>query len=214
MTKHSFKIVLLDFDGVVVESRDIKTQAFGRLFPSPLGLRKRVLKYHLQNMGLSRWVKFKHIYRVFLGRSLSEKENLKLGRAFSQLVFYQVLRCPLVAGMSRLLRESQGKAKLFIVSGTPQAELRKLVRERGWRHYFRGVYGSPRKKVEIVRKLFKKKPEMRKRAVFVGDAMEDYRAAKAARIRFLGRVPSGAKSPFPGKVPIVEDFRHVRVGDL
>lgn len=214
MTKHSFKIVLLDFDGVVVESRDIKTQAFGCLFPSPVGLRQRVLKYHLENMGLSRWAKFEHIYRVFLRRALTVKEKKRLGRAFSRLVFDRVLRCPPVPGIPRLLRESLGKVQLFVVSGTPQTELRKLVRQRGWSHFFQGVYGSPRKKVEIMRGLFKIKPEMRKRAVFVGDAMEDFRAARAAGVRFLGRVPRGTKSPFPRKVPVIEDFRHVRVSDL
>lgn len=208
------RVVFLDFDGVIVESRDIKTWAFGQLFSRPLSLRRRVLDYHERHMGLSRWVKFENIYRRFLRRPLPPSEKKRLGREFSRLVFDRVRRCPSVRGIRRLLKRGRGRVQFFVVSGTPQTELRRLVRSRGLIHFFQGVYGAPRTKTQILGHILIKTRCDPGQAVFVGDAQEDRRAARAVGVRFLGRVPRGERSPFPSSVPTLVDFSNSKVLDL
>ena len=56
------KAIIFDFDGVLVESLDIKTRAFAKLFgPEGPDMAKRVVDYHLQNGGVSRYEKFTDI---------------------------------------------------------------------------------------------------------------------------------------------------------
>ena len=52
--------IAFDFDGVLVESVDVKTKAYARLFEEyGEGVVSRVVDYHLTNGGVSRFVKFR-----------------------------------------------------------------------------------------------------------------------------------------------------------
>ncbi|MDN5339305.1 MAG: hypothetical protein PWQ30_414, partial [Euryarchaeota archaeon] len=55
--------LILDFDGVVVESLPLKTAAFRKIFSftSPEHL-DEIIAFHLENGGMSRYDKFRHIY--------------------------------------------------------------------------------------------------------------------------------------------------------
>ena len=64
--------IILDFDGIILESVEVKTWVFKKLFeqyPDQLPL---VLRYHMENGGVSRYVKFRHIYRSILKRPLTK----------------------------------------------------------------------------------------------------------------------------------------------
>ena len=57
------KAILFDFDGVLVESVDIKTKAFAKLFENEgPEIVNKVVEYHLANGGVSRFKKFDYIY--------------------------------------------------------------------------------------------------------------------------------------------------------
>lgn len=58
------EVIILDFDGVVVESVDIKTEAFRELFQEYENV-DDIVQYHLQNNAISRFIKFKYIYESF-----------------------------------------------------------------------------------------------------------------------------------------------------
>ena len=54
------KNIFFDFDGVILDSVDCKTQAFEKMY-SKYGndIAKKVKKYHLNNGGVSRFEKFR-----------------------------------------------------------------------------------------------------------------------------------------------------------
>lgn len=208
------RIIFLDFDGVILESRDIKTWAFGKLFARPISLQRRVMEYHKRHMGLSRWIKFEYIYRHFVRQPLTLLEKKRLGREFSRFVFDRVRRCLPVRGIYSWLMKRRDRVRFYIVSGTPQSELRRLVRARDLGVFFSGVYGSPRMKFQIIKSILDKSRCDPKQALFIGDAQEDYRAARAAGVSFLGRVPRGESSPFPSSVRTFVDFSDSQVVDL
>jgi beta-phosphoglucomutase-like phosphatase (HAD superfamily) len=92
-------MIIFDFDGVLVESVDVKTRAFAELFePEGPDIVQKVLQYHLENGGLSRYEKFRYVYHNFLRRPLPESGMTELGRRFSDLVVTQVVNAPLVKG--------------------------------------------------------------------------------------------------------------------
>ena len=73
------KAVIFDFDGVIVESVDIKTEAFARLFENEGDeVVRQVVAHHLKNCGVSRFEKFRHIYQKMLNRELSDRKFKEL----------------------------------------------------------------------------------------------------------------------------------------
>ncbi len=61
------KAIIFDLDGVILESADIKTKAFLKLFEAFPKHVDVILDYHVKNMGISRYVKLRHIYNNMLG---------------------------------------------------------------------------------------------------------------------------------------------------
>jgi phosphoglycolate phosphatase-like HAD superfamily hydrolase len=203
------KAVILDFDGVILESAEIKTRAFAELFKNFPNQLNRILTHHRKNAGVSRFRKFDYIYRHILKRPLPPSVRRDLGRRFSRLVVRRVLRAPFVPGAQDFLRKHEKDCRLFVVSGTPQSELRRIVRQRGLRRYFRGVYGSPRTKEQAVENILRRYRFSKRDVVMVGDAETDRRAAARGGIGFWGRVRKGERSGFPRSTPIVRDLREL-----
>jgi len=182
------KAVVFDFDGVILESFDIKTKAFAFLFKDYPEYLEEIIKLHKGHGGMSRFEKFEIIYRDILGQPLSKERKQELGKQFSEYVYQEVLESPFVEGAKEFLEKYYQKISLFVASGTPEEELRSIVKERGLDKYFKGVFGIPLKKKDITLKIMEESGFNPKEVVFVGDAIEDYQGAKEAGVRFIGRI--------------------------
>ena len=69
----TFKIILFDFDGVLAESANVKTEAFAKLFESfGEDIVRKVVKHHVKNGGISRYKKMQYYYSEYLNKPLSE----------------------------------------------------------------------------------------------------------------------------------------------
>jgi HAD superfamily hydrolase (TIGR01549 family) len=197
--------VVLDFDGVVLESVDIKTRAFAALFeaegPSVVG---KLVAYHEINGGISRFEKFRWLYREILKRPLPKEEEASLGERFNALVEDAVMKAPFVPGAREFL-EAAKPWPLFVASGTPQEELRRIVERRGLARHFRGVYGAPDKKDVILRRVAEETSSAPAQLVMVGDAINDFEAARQVGAAFIGVCGAG-RSPFPPSAKTVLDL--------
>jgi phosphoglycolate phosphatase-like HAD superfamily hydrolase len=197
--------VVFDFDGVILESANIKTEAFLELFADYPEHQAAVLQFHLNNLGISRYVKFRYVVEELVGRPYTASDQEQLGAAFSDLVLEKILCCPFVPGALETLQALQGCLPAFVASGTPQAELEHIVAERGLGEYFLEVAGTPRKKAEILEDILHRygwrPPEM----LMIGDGLSDYQAAVAPGCRFVAR--ETADQSWAG-------MDVVRVGDL
>lgn len=180
--------VFFDFDGVLVDSLPVKDAAFKVLFRNEsLAHRRAILAYHRREGGLSRGKKFKYIFREILHRPLTKITAVALAQRFEEWVEDRVAQQPLVRGTRPLLRFLMSRARLHVVSGTPEAELRRLVRRMNLIGFFRGgVYGSPPDKTRILKRLLTK-GVMPSRALFVGDSRNDMEAARQCGVPFIAR---------------------------
>src|SRR2546426_9709656 len=123
--------IVLDFDGVILESVDVKTRAFRRLFAAYPEQQERVVRLHLENGGMSRYEKFRRIYSEFLHQALPDDEMARLDREFGALVAQEIEACPFVHGARHFLERRAAEYPLFIASGTPEGELQAIVARRG-----------------------------------------------------------------------------------
>jgi phosphoglycolate phosphatase-like HAD superfamily hydrolase len=70
------------------------------------------------------------------------------------------------------------------------------------------AYGSPRRKAESLELVVADARCVPSEVLFVGDTISDQRAAREAGVSFVGRIPTGERSPFEGEadLPTVSDL--------
>ena len=205
----NWQSIIFDFDGVIVESGDIKTNAFANLYQSygdPIV--KEVVRYHKLNGGLSRYKKFRHFQQCLLKKPpLTQNEEDKLDETFSRLVVEAVINSDSVPGADEFIQIEASRTPLFIASGTPEMELNTIVTRRGLGPYFTGVRGSPKLKEALIAEILSAHDLTPERVLMIGDALIDYQSAQINNLAFLGRVRIGDKNPFPEHVKTVPDLQ-------
>lgn len=209
MKNSDWQAIIFDFDGVVVESGKIKTQAFAELYhPYGEDIVTAVVQFHTQNGGMSRYRKFHHFQEHFLSKPpLTEVEEKQLDIRFSELVVEAVIAAEAVPGAVELIRQQSGKIPLFVASGTPETELKVIIERRGLAPYFTEVRGAPALKKTIIAEILSAHALSPESVLMIGDAMADLEGAQANNTAFLGRVYPGDPNPFPEHVEIVPDLR-------
>jgi phosphoglycolate phosphatase-like HAD superfamily hydrolase len=185
---NTLRAIVFDFDGVILESANVKTEAFVELYAvHGAEVQEHVRTHHLANLGISRFKKFDWIARNVLQSSLTPEESAALGEQFSALALARVLAAPFVPGAHESLVALAKSYPLFVASGTPQEELDAIVDHRGLRPYFREVHGTPSEKPAILNDLLARLSLQRDQVLFIGDGMSDYKAAFAVGVEFLAR---------------------------
>lgn len=170
-----------------MESMDAKARAFAFLFKDYQEHLPAILSLHKTRGGMSRFEKFEMIYRDFLKQPLTEEKKQALGRQFSDFAYQEVLKSSFVEGAQDFLEKYYQRFPLFIASGTPDGEMKSIVRDRGLEKYFKEVYGSPLKKKDIILKIMKEFGFQSQEVIFVGDSIDDEEGAKGAGVRFILR---------------------------
>lgn len=183
-----FKVVILDFDGVILESLDVKKNAFLKVYEDYPEHAETIARYHLQNGGVSRYKKFVHINENILRIPINESIVNELASIFSKAVVDEMLKCPYVEGARDFLNKNSKSRRLYVASGTPEEELHLIVKKCGLDQYFSGVYGTPPTKAEIIKRIMLDESIAKNEVVFVGDALSDYEGAKETDVPFIARI--------------------------
>lgn len=203
------KAYFLDFDGVVVESADIKTEAFYDLYlPYGLDVAQRAKDYHLQFQGITRYKKIKEIHSQYLGEQLSDAKLEELSWAFSSLVLSKILICPLVDGIIEFLEKQQKEGvPVFLLSATPHDELLRITEQRNLSSYFRKQYGAPWTKPAAGEEIIAEHNLIRDQIIFIGDSPSDLEAAQKLGVNFIGRLTENPKPQWARDYTSIHSFR-------
>jgi len=182
------QIYIFDFDGVLVDSVDIKTKAFAELYKGYGNhIVDKVVRHHKDNGGMSRFDKFIYYHQNFLGVSLNDGMLSKLSEEFSDLVVSKVISSNEISGAINFVLQCKKRNKICAInSATPESELKKIIQLKGWNEYFQFICGSPVSKEVNIRNILIKSGVAQKDAVFFGDAENDYKAAKLSQVDFIG----------------------------
>ncbi|WP_292520358.1 HAD family hydrolase [Methanoculleus sp.] len=205
--------LILDFDGVIVESLPLKTAAFKKIFSFAPEHLDEIIAFHLENGGMSRYDKFRHIYANILHEPLTPKQEERLASEYVGMIFESMLTVPYTKGAEDLLRDCSSALPLYIVSATPEGEMHEIARRRDLTKYFVRIYGSPKTKAECIREILNETGASPEEALFVGDAPNDWQAAYETGVRFVARIPPGDPNRFvgrPGVERIVENLHQLR----
>lgn len=198
------EVIIYDFDGVICDSVNVKTEAFVELYKNEGSeIQAQVREYHLLNGGISRFEKFRYFQSALLKKEVSENDINVLANKFAALVKEKVISSAYITGAYEFIKKNASKQQ-FICTGTPEIEILEIAERKGISHFFQHLYGSPKTKTEIIDMILIQTSVNKENCLFFGDAMTDYKAAKSCNIPFIGIKNSDTK--FPLGTALIEDF--------
>jgi phosphoglycolate phosphatase-like HAD superfamily hydrolase len=182
----SYKTIVFDCDGVVLDSNIVKTEAYFRTAKT-LGATdaqaQALVDYHVKLGGISRYHKFDWYLSEVLQKPASEAAIQALLDTFSEELKEGLMQCDLAKGLFDLREKSA--ANWLILSGGDQQEIRELFAKRKIAHMFNGgLFGSPDNKDEVLAREIAN-GNIQFPALFLGDAKYDYEAASRAGLDFV-----------------------------
>ncbi len=191
-------LVVFDCDGVILESVEAKTRAFGQVVAhhGPEAV-VRMLNYHEAHGGVSRYKKFEWFYAEVLGKTITEEQSRAMGQQFEELAFANVMDSAMVPGAMEAIRFLHGRIPMYVASGAPHEELNTILEKRQLSGYFEGIFGSPPGKTELLRHCIELAGIPAAETLMIGDSSTDLKAAEENGTLFYGRGPSFKDSRHP-----------------
>ena len=175
--------LFFDCDGVILNSNQIKTDAFYKLAFNFGELQaQKLVNYHIENGGISRYEKIK-----FFQKNILKNKNIKLYQElvdnYGKILKEKLIKAEISKGVFKI-KKFFPNSKITVVSGSDQNELRWLFKEKRIDHLFNNViFGSPKNKIEILEEIFSGfKGE--EKSIFLGDSKYDFEVSKFFKIDF------------------------------
>jgi len=196
-----------DFDGVIKESVDVKTQAYVGLFQAfGPAVAARVREHHERHGGMSRFAKIP-LYLEWAQVTPTRAETARYCELFSASVLRAVIDSVWVRGAREYLEANHVRQRFVVVTATPQNEIQEILRELGIISWFREVHGAPVGKGDAMASCLARWKCPCEDALLIGDSTSDYEAALATGVNFLLRrtdMNQSLQRTYPG--PQCEDF--------
>src|SRR3989338_793763 len=204
---YNYKLIFWDFDGVIKESIEVKTQAFVKLFEPFRGeLAERVREHHLAHGGMSRFDKLP-LYLQWAGEEPTQARVSAFCDQFGQLVLQGVINAPWVPGCETYLRSNSHQQIFILVSATPQDELEQILHTLDLTGCFSEVFGAPIRKNDAIRMTLAARGLAPHDCLMIGDARADLEAAEANQVPFMLRHHETNSDVFAGYTGFsVRDF--------
>lgn len=176
---------VFDFDGVILDSNKVKTDAFAEAVKEYGGnLGQQLIEYHVANGGISRFVKFDYFFSNILSRKPEEGEMDTVLNNFAGAVKQGLLTCAQTPELDTLLNGPLKDLPCSVISGSMQDELRDIMKQRDIYKYFDAVYGSPDSK-DLIFNRECETGRIKKPAVYIGDSLYDYQMADKYGLDFI-----------------------------
>jgi len=181
--------IFWDFDGVIKDSVDAKSNAFEKLFRKfGCDVARQIRKHHEKNGGMSRFDKIP-TYLKWSGQPPSQMLVDEYSVKFSKLAKQDVIESRWVPGVLEYFHNNSNKQVFFLITATPQSEIEEILEILQIDSYFQKIIGSPiRKSDAVIDLLIGKSQSIRaNQVVMIGDSASDYEAALAGKIPFILR---------------------------
>ncbi|KWI45275.1 haloacid dehalogenase [Burkholderia pseudomultivorans] len=202
------KAIAFDFDGVILDSVQLKADLFidcygGRLDESQ---KAAILAYQAQHGGIGRGEKFRYFERNVFGRIPDEATIARLANQYSTLLMARVGSCPELPGARAFLERSSTQLSLHLVSGTAHHDLVAITAQRRLDHYFDTIVGSPTAKVDAFADIVRSGCWLPDQVLAIGDSMTELQAAAQIGMPFVGIVAATEPNPFPRTIAVFQDL--------
>lgn len=182
------KNILWDFDGVLMDSMAIRDKGFEIVLKEHSAEEvEKLMQFHRNNGGLSRYVKFRYFFEKVKFQEISEAEVKNYAQQFSEVMLKNLVDHKLlIQDALDFVRQYHKDYNMHIVSGSDENELRHICAELEIDKYFKSIHGSPTPKKQLVKDLLARYSYKETETVLIGDSINDYEAAVENGISFYG----------------------------
>ena len=182
------KIMVFDFDGVIIDSTEVKIDEYRNLF-SQFTKNKttlnKIIKIYKNSAGIPRETTLKKVFKEVLGKTISNQEVENLSSDFSKRIFRRLETIELLKGFLEYLTIHKEINK-HIISGAPNSDISYLIKKLNLSKHFKSIKGGPLNKENELINIRKLENVKAQDIVYFGDQKNDYIAAKSAGVGFIG----------------------------
>lgn len=185
----SVKLLVLDCDGIIFNSNQLKTQAYRHTLSNIGCSTEEIAQFvhlHLSDVSVSRFVKFTSFFTDILHLPIEESktktEEALDGYSSACLQLYSELQPE--QGALAFVDTWSRPAQTYVISGGAQTELNHVFEQHRIRHKFHQVLGSPTTKIEHLSRILEETKVSPDSVLFVGDGWTDYKTSKAIGCHF------------------------------
>ena len=173
----SYKSIIFDFDGVIVDSNGIKKRAITDAVTGILSTNdvKSFVNYFTQNNGLPRRLKIDKFIKAEFAEEVLQR--------YEAILKSSLLHAPLIPGVKEFIQDLSSlsdSAPMYVLSGGEFPEIEKILKYHDLFYYFDGIFASPNNKEQNLALMKLEYP-----VVFFGDSQIDYHTALNASIDFV-----------------------------
>lgn len=204
------KVVIFDFDGVIVDSVAIKSNSFIELFLDQDDDIKKKIKYYIEtNPGIHRLTKFQYIYENIIKKPITSNIERMLSKKFSKITIKKVISSNFIKGAKEFLKNYSKEYNCYVVSATLYDDLKIIIKNKDIEKYFVDYYGMPNLKYKAIQMIKKIEKIENSEILYIGDTNVDYEAAIKTKINFLG-INKDDNNIFPTNVDILKDLNNLQ----
>ena len=182
------KIMVFDFDGVIIDSTEVKVDEYRNLFSQFTKNEttlNEIINIYRNSAGIPRETTFKKVFKEVLDKTISNQEVKNLSSDFSKQIFRRLETLEPLKGFLKYLAIHKEINK-HILSGAPNSDIFYLMKKLNLSKYFKSIKGGPlNKKNELINIMNLEKVKA-KDIVYFGDQKNDHIAAKSAGVGFIG----------------------------
>ncbi len=185
---NKYSTIFWDFDGVIINSDEVRTEGFKHIFDSySKEYIDKLINYHTINGGLSRYEKIEYFSQKILDKRLNNQEKREFAQLYGNYCRERLCNKNLLIKSSiSFIKENHKNFNFHLVSASDEKELVYLCSKLDIKKYFKSISGSPINKIENIKKLLKTNNYNESNCCLIGDSINDKFAATENRICFFG----------------------------
>lgn len=187
MDNEIISTILWDFDGVLLNSNEVRDKGFLEVLKDfPEEEVNQLMRFHQANGGLSRYVKFRYFFEKIREEAITAEEIQEWANKFSKIMLHSLINNELLIEETiNFVKKNHKNHSMHIVSGSDGNELNQICKGIGINHFFKSIQGSPTPKKQLVADLIEKHQYSLNQCLLIGDSINDYEAAKNNKIYFM-----------------------------
>lgn len=167
--------IILDFDGVILDSNLIKEKAIQQSSAKHLNTQKchEFVQYFIGNNGLPREIK--------IAKYFDEKQSQLVLNDYNSILNEQLEKASFTNSLDLFLNNlNYYNLKPYVLSGGDENEINQLLEKRNYFNKFKKVMGSPKTKYENLDLL-----SLNGKILYIGDSKIDYEVAHKYNMDFI-----------------------------
>lgn len=185
------KVIVFDFDGVIVDSNHIKRNAYYEICSSFRNSKEIVSDVLSEFEPNTRKFIIGKIVEQLVKTGSIESKNIvryknKFIKEYGKICEKEVSECNEIKGALESIKKLSKKYDLYLNSLTPLKPLTRIIKKRGLCKYFKSTFGGEKSKAENLRRIFLTEKISPSQLLVVGDSSQDWKVVKDYGTNFIG----------------------------